>query len=166
MMTDARYAARLLWVFGAGMALTWALTAAAFSNLLPLAALGVSLTVVQLAVNLVTAGAAFLITRARKDLSGVAVLQLIIALVVSFVEISVDATHTWYFAVGLLIWAFTLKDLWMALGASAAVAVAAFVLAVPTQLRVLPLVIAVAAGVVILAGVARRLTAPRSAPQA
>lgn len=160
-LTDAHYAARLLGVFGAGLVLTWALTAAGFANLLPLATLGVGLTVIQLAVNLLTAGAAFLVVRRRKDLSGIAVLQLIIALVVSFIEISVDSTHTWYFAIGLLIWAFKLKDLFVALGVSASVAVAAFVVALPAHVMLLPTVTAVAAAVVLLAGLARRLTAPK-----
>ncbi|GHD04883.1 hypothetical protein [Zhihengliuella salsuginis] len=159
--SDAAYAGRLMAVFGAGIAVTWALIAAAFSNLLPLNSLGLSLTMVQLAVNLLVAAAAFLVVRARKDLSGIAVLQVIVALVISFVEISVDATFTWFFAAGLLIWAFKLKDLLVALAASASVAVAAFVVAMPTQVMLLPTVVAVAAAVVVLASAVRLATARR-----
>ncbi|WP_102159747.1 hypothetical protein [Zhihengliuella halotolerans] len=164
--SDATYAGRILLVFAAGLAATWALTAAAFANALPLGALAggfsLDLTMIQLAVNLLVAAAVFLVVRARKDLAGIAVLQVIIALVISFVEINGNSTFTWSFAIALLIWAFKLKDLFVALGASASVAAAAFIIALPTHLMLLPTVVAVAAAVVVLAGAGRLISARRA----
>ncbi|GAA3707762.1 hypothetical protein GCM10022377_21990 [Zhihengliuella alba] len=158
--SNGRYAARVLALFAGGALLTWALLAMMWSGTVRLPISG---TVAQLAVNLLVAAAVFLTVKSRRDLAGVAVLQLIIAFVISLVEINVGSVFTWYLGAGLMVWALKLRDVLVAVTAAAAFTAVGFVYAFPTLFGLMPTVALVAALVITATAVGRWLLARRTA---